>query len=228
MGNNEFLVSVNDLVCKILKSSSILSPVSSIIVEGYDCVGKGRLIDELSSKLNMPVYHPDYSFLHDRLPREYRGLVNWSYFDIMRVVYPPDQTFIKDPVIFDRGMVSAAVYNEDPSLLDEYSKKIEGYNVIHILVTARDKDYIKYAELRGEVPDVDKYYTYTGRFYEYLESYDLKYFVFVNPYDDEYAASEEVLCDDCKNYNFPNCLHPKIADMRSPSNPSHCKYYEGQ
>lgn len=175
----------------------------------------------------MPIYQPDYSFLYDFLPREYRGIVNWSYFDIMRKVYPPEKKLhIPDPVLFDRGMVSAAVYNKDHTILDEFVKKIDGYNVVHILVTALFKDYERYSTARGKEPDLDRCQEYTGRFYDYLEMYKIKYYTMINPYDDTYEGTNTSKCDDCMDYHFPNCLSKKVGGMKSPDNTG-CKYFKG-
>ena len=207
---NNFYTRVDALASKIYKGD-----YDAILVEGYECVGKGRLIEALSEKLKMNVYRPTYDFIRTELPRQYRWIINWSYFDILRKT--PGS--LHKPIIFDRSMVSAAVYNCDRSLMKELATVSSGFKVLCVLVSAPVGDYEKFAEVRGTSPNRAEYLEFLNRFYNYLDHSGIESAEFLNTFDEEYAKKVSGTCASCDHYDVKFCTHPAVHTAMEPTTP---------
>lgn len=190
----------------------------AILVEGYDCVGKGRVIEELSKRLFLPVYRPTYDYIRNNLPREYRWIINWSYFDIIKKT-----GVLRRPLIFDRSMISAAVYNSDRRIMRELENVSKGMKILCVLVTVPLGDYPKFAEVRGMSPNRVEYIEYLNRFYSYLDESSIEYTGFLNRFDEEYSKKVSGTCASCDHYDGKECTHPKVHAPKDPSTPL-CEY----
>lgn len=186
-----------------------------VVVEGYDCVGKGRVIEELSKKLGAKVYRPNYNFWESHaLPRSFRWVIGASILDYFSNTVKPDEH-----IIFDRGMMSGAVYNDDFELLIGYRDLIENLKVLHVLIEASSQSRKKFEEIRGEKPDPTKYLRYQHMFEDLIVCYKLDSYLFVNEYEEEYAKSVEETCQSCGHYSHNKCNNPKHVKSVKPTDP---------
>lgn len=185
-----------------------------VVVEGYDCVGKGRVIEELSKKLDAKVYRPNYNFWESHtLPRSLRWVIGASILDYFSNTVKPDEC-----IIFDRGMLSGAVYNNDSDVMIGYSDLIKNLKVLHVLVTTDKASYERFAELRGEKSKSYRVYLrYEGAFQNLIEENKLYYYPFINQYDEEYADSVGDTCQSCGHYSHNKCNNPKHIKSVKPT-----------
>lgn len=180
-----------------------------IVVEGYDGVGKGTLIENLSIFLpEVKVYRPDYNFwTKHQLPKSHRWAINAAYLDILKQT----GTELKSPILFDRGMLSGMVYN-DRSLSEDYKSLIKGLNVFHIIVRCDESSFYKFKGVRG-VDDNSDYRTcknYTDHFIVLAREMRIKFAIFDNDYDESFGALASVSCQGCGHYNRGKCENPDV------------------
>lgn len=178
-----------------------------IVVEGYDGVGKGKVIQELHERLGYPVYRPNYTFwMHHELPKKFRWMINASYLDILN-----SSGITPDPIIFDRGFLSGIVYN-DLSLRNDHELLTKNLSIFYVIVTCDEESYKKFKEIRG----VDDGKTYEecdfySHMYEFVceNSPGMHYFIYQNTYEKEYGEQALKSCSGCGHYSYGRCMHPK-------------------
>lgn len=191
-------------------------PWDAIVVEGYDGVGKGKLLSTLSSLMHVTPYRPDYSFWQQYEHHQPdRWKISGFFWDIFSH-FMHDRVHTGTTLLFDRGVISGAVYNKDESIARNYSKLLRGMRVLHILVTCSEEDYYKFAEVRG-CDEHDKqilykdYQEYTSRYHRYLELAGVDYLIYENHYDPELAGNLAETCGGCGHYSYGVCKNPKVA-----------------
>lgn len=114
-------------------------------MEGYDVVvfvgadgcGKSTVVDKLGHKYRFRPYHFDKQFFYRGMPRERVHYYNLQWWDTFRTFRTSMR--IMQPLVFDRSALCGAVYNNDQCILEEYSKRIEGCHVLHVLVTGEER-----------------------------------------------------------------------------------------
>lgn len=201
--------------------------LDAIVVEGYDGVGKGHVLNLLSESYGVTPYRPDYNFWqnHDVL-RPDRWKMSGFFWDIFsHFNIHPD-----NPMLFDRGVISGAVYNNDISIAKDYHKLIEGMKVMHILVCCEKESFIKMRELRELSDDSssidelwNKYKEYTARYLEALSAAGVDYIIYSNKIDEDTLEASKFTCLGCGHFNYGWCRHPSIKTKVSSEN-RRCEY----
>ena len=192
-----------------------------IVVEGYESVGKGKVIRDLHRDLdNSVVYRPDYASWCAKVPRYYRWVIFASCMDNLRVVSKIER--LEGCYIFDRGALSGAVYN-DAALSSYLPTIISKLKVLHILVTTDLRSYKKFQEIRGALLDEDSlakelvlFHQYTELYRDALESSGIPYVEFHNIYNEDYAKTSSESCLSCGHYNYGICKNPKSSKFNEP------------
>lgn len=182
--------------------------LDAIVVEGYDGVGKSRILNILSDRLGVTPYRPDYNLWqkYDHRPQD-RWKVSGFFWDVCSHFNLKS----KVPLLFDRGVISGAVYNDDINIAKDYKQFIRGRSIIHILVTCSEEDYYKFNEARGskEFLDYATCQIYTERYKKFLEESGVYWFIHENRYLEE-ADIMKYICAGCGHYSYGICRHPSI------------------
>lgn len=203
--------------------------LDAIVVEGYDGVGKGRLLNSLSEIFGVTPYRPDYNLwqLYD-----HRRIDRWKVSGFFWDVY---SHFMKDknikgpPMLFDRGVISGAVYNGDITIAENYKTLLRDMRVLHILVCCKEEDYHRFSRMRtSNDVDIDfewkRYLSYTARYRECLEAAGVDYITYYNVYDAKDAEKLSRTCAGCGHYNYGYCRHPDINSIVE-FNQTRCELY---
>lgn len=203
-------------------------PLDAIVVEGYDGVGKGRVLNVLANYYQVVPYRPDYNFWQRY---DHRKIDRWKISGFFWDVYShfnQGRRNFSAPMLFDRGVISGAVYNKDDNIAKDYKKLLRDMRVLHILVTCYNKDdYFKLSNIRS-VADVDVEYEWS-RYQEYTQRYkrafalaELEYWIYENHYDKSISDELSKTCEGCGHYSYGYCRHPDINDKTNPDHPR-CK-----
>lgn len=196
-----------------------------IVLEGYNAVGKGRLIEQITEVFNYRVYRPDYSGWIRKLPREYR----WCIFSSFMEIVSSTNTSSATPILFDRGIFSGIVYNKDYQLAEYYPSIVKDSRVLHILVTCSREDYDKFLKVRNSSKELsyEDYLDYTKRYRKAFQLAGADYIEYVNTFDE--GLHYEDTCAGCSHYTSYNnkCGNPIAIQngIRNVSpNRKRCKY----
>lgn len=186
--------------------------LDAIVVEGYDGVGKGKVLNALSEEYSVTPYRPDYNLWQPHgVKQPDRWKMSGFFWDIFSHFGIRPQT----PLLFDRGVLSGAVYGDDQSIAKDYPKLLRDMDVIHILVTCSTEDYQKF--LKTRTPEitleesekaVQLYKAYNDRYFDALYVSNVEWVVYVNKYSDSYFSKVEYSCLGCGHYNYGWCRHP--------------------
>lgn len=191
-----------------------IADYDAIVVEGYDGVGKGRVLTLISNLLEIEPYRPDYNLWQKY---DHRVIDRWKvsgfFWDVFSHFYRSSDKVL----LFDRGVLSGAVYNEDPRILEDYRKILRNMRVLHILVSCSAQDYLIFQQNRNPNLSADelkesviKYWRYEMRYRDYLERSGLEYIRYINIYDKKFYEESLNTCLGCGHYNHGVCRHPEI------------------
>lgn len=204
---------------EISSESNLLSTINDIIwdydalvVEGYDGVGKGRLLNILSAILDVTPYRPDYNLWqqYDHRPQD-RWKASGFFWDIFSHFYHRNSS---TPLLFDRGILSGAVYNNDMSIARDYPNLLRDMKVLHIIVTVpSEEEFIKLQEIRDKnyvhTPENwENCLEYTNRYIKALEISGLDGVIYYNRFLDSESDRLAKICEGCGHYSYGWCRHP--------------------
>lgn len=199
---------------RTLRDYAILAdrPLDAIVVEGYDGVGKGKVLDLLSEMYGVIPYRPDYNlwqkYDHRNIDRWKISGFFWDVFSHFKELYGE----LKAPMLFDRGVISGAVYNDDDRIAADYMSILRNAHVLHILVTCSESDYYKFQRSRGAsfIPYYQEYRDYTDRYIQALTKAGLPWMIYENSYDEEESIRLASTCRGCGHYSYGWCRHPDM------------------
>lgn len=194
-----------------------VSKYKIIVVEGWDCVGKSFVIDNLSRSLGIPVFRPNYNYWTDhRLPQNLRWMIGASIFDMIS----SKCVHIENKLLIDRGILSGMVYTSPAvgigyrDLLASFPKVNDGfrenYNVLHLIIGTDEQSFKKFNEMRGKPENFD-YATVASKtqlFIDYARLLGLNYVKLMNTYNEDYASRVRDKCGSCGHYSYGVCRHP--------------------
>ena len=193
------------------------SGYDAIVVEGYDNVGKGRVLNILSKALDVVPYRPDYNLWqkYDHRPQD-RWKVSAFFWDIYSHFNLP--IVVGYPMLFDRGVLSGAVYNNDMRIAQDYLTIIRGKKILHVLVQCSREDYIHFYlernptghSIAGAELTYSKYLEFNKRYEEAIEESHVDYIIYLNQYDPRIATHIKDTCEGCGHYAYGWCRHPQI------------------
>lgn len=184
-----------------------------VVVEGYNGVGKSRVIEAIQREFSIRAYRPDYTGWAKRIPAKYRWSIHASI--LSAIGHPADM------MLFDRGIFSGVVYNSDFSLVDAYIDLSKDRKIMQILVTCGYEDYQKFLLIRGS----DKELSYTeceGATETYRTAYQkagVPYVEFVNVYQEDVGREHRATCRGCSHYNLSDsyCKHSSMNCYVDPT-----------
>lgn len=184
----------------------------AIVVEGYDGVGKGRVLSLLSSMFGVVPYRPDYNLW---LQHDHRYKDRWKVSGFFWDVYSHFKLQSTFPLLFDRGVISGAVYNNDLTIARDYNRMLRDNRVMHLLVVCDYDDYKQFQAVRGiDSSDIDvqweKYKLYTERYIEAFNVSGVEYLEYKNTYNPELATTLMNTCEGCGHYSYGYCNHPAM------------------
>lgn len=198
-----------------------------IVVEGYDGVGKGTVIDDITAFLtSVKVYRPDYNFwTKHKLPKSHRWAINAAYLDILKQT----KDYQESTILFDRGMMSGMVYN-DLSLSEDYKDLIDGLDILHIIVRCDEDSFYKFKEVRGvdDGSDYDTCKRFTDLYIKLASDMGIDYTVFDNQYDESFGAISSLSCQGCGHYNRGKCENPHVSFNEVSPYQSRCEFSTGK
>lgn len=185
----------------------------AIIVEGYDGVGKGRVLNILSEVLDVTPYRPDYNLWQNY---DHRMIDRWKVSGFFWDVFSHFQlSSSRAPMLFDRGVISGAVYNHDISIAKNYKQLLRDSSVLHILVTCSKWDFIEFQKLRDpSINEFDLGYKwsectrYTEDYLRCLDIAGVDYIVYDNKFNPDLAEDSKRFCLGCGHYSYGICRHP--------------------
>lgn len=187
--------------------------LDAVVVEGYDGVGKGRVLSVLSEALGTVPYRPDYNLWqkHDHRLKD-RWKVSGFFLDVFS--HFKDNFLFNSPMLFDRGVISGAVYNNDITIAEDYKDMVKDISILHILVTCSREDYEKFSESRGSGDSLsyNDYVNYTHRYINCLEKSKADYILYQNFFNKDLFDELSNICRGCGHYSYGICRHPKIND----------------
>ena len=195
--------------------------LDGIVVEGYDGVGKGYVLSKLYDYYGWVPYRPDYNKWQKlNLKPEDRWMISASFWD----VYSSLEYLPESPILFDRGVISGAVYNNDRNLAETYKSFLRDNRVLHILVTTDKDSYQKFNESRGsqENNSWEDYLTYTSRYFEMFNISGVDYIVYTNHFNESEDLSEK--CGGCGHYSYGVCRHPLYNNTEVDAHSDRCEY----
>lgn len=201
--------------------------MDAIVVEGYDGVGKGRVLNLLSKVYSVTPYRPDYNlwqkYDHRQKDRWKISGFFWDVYSHFTNIHLTPMT----PMLFDRGVMSGAVYSMDDhiseSIAKDYKTLLRDRDVLHILVVCDKEDFRKFQEIRSFYlnKDIDglweDYEEYTERYRKYFKLAGVKVVEYQNKYSSEDASSLLTTCSGCGHYSYGICRHPSINSKVDPS-----------
>lgn len=217
MSNTTKITEWDDLLSYIEQSKP-----EFIVVEGYNGVGKSKVIDYLYNNVTNAVYRPNYNSWSNLVPREYRWAIFSSFLDIVSSVKVEMEG---SPIIFDRGFFSGAVYNNDIHLSKYYDDIVKNCKVLHILVSCSREDYEMFLNIRNSSKELsyDDCLTFTERYRNSMEIAGATYIEFINAYSS--SLDKSGTCASCSHYSIHDskCNHPYIKDFVHPDK-ERCEY----
>lgn len=206
-------------------------PIDAIVVEGYDGVGKGTILNYLSEYFRVVPYRPDYNkWLNFDIRPQDRWKISGFFWDILSH-FKKHLNDSSKVMLFDRGVLSGAVYNNDMSIADLYKDLIKGLNVLHIYVTCSPEDYTKFMKVRNPGITEDEIKTELTKFSEYEQRYFeafnrlgkyCRYITYQNHYDKYYAQESAKTCAGCGHYSYGYCQHPDTPGIQVDGNSVRC------
>jgi len=206
-----------------------------IVVEGWDCVGKSFILDNLSRSLGSPVYRPDYNYWRDhQLPQSMRWIIGAGIFDAIA----SKSMHIENKLLIDRGILSGMVYTSPAvgigykQLIDSFPRKgrdgfNEDYKVLHLIVGTDEESFNKFNEMRGPGGIRTDYQTVaqkTQLFIDYARLMGLEYIKVMNKYDPQYAERVKGKCGSCGHYSYGVCKNPAKLGQRVSAFNTRCEY----
>lgn len=195
---------------KILLSRIHSDDYKIIIVEGYDGVGKGALIENLRYFLGgSKVYRPDYNFwTKHQLPKSHRWAINAAYLDILKQTGEEPRSVI----LFDRGMLSGMVYN-DVGLSEDYKSLLGDLKILHIIVRCDRSSFYKFKEVRGidDGSDYNACECCTELYIKLASEMKIDYTIFDNEYDESLGILSSRTCQGCGHYDRGKCVNPDVS-----------------
>ena len=213
--------------------SDLLSYVNSeefdgIVVEGYDGVGKGKILTSLSKNYKVTPYRPDYNFWQNfDLRKTDRWKISaffWDVFNHFQLDRP------NHPLLFDRGILSGAVYNCDEEIAQAYKSVLRGRRVLHILVICDHDSYKNFQLIRNptlEDGDINYMYNecldYTQSYMHNLDISGVEWVIYKNIYSAEDAETYKKTCSGCGHYNGGVCRNPRF-NCPVPADQPRCEY----
>lgn len=181
---------------------------------GYDNVGKNHIMDIIAKKYKYNIFNPDYNFINKFLP------VNemWSFFMYFLMIYKSmDNPKVDSPLLISRDVLCGAVYNNDETIMKEYSEIINKINHIHILIKCSKESYINLLKVRNPrityfkiLNEYENYLKYTERYENYLNKYNLPYIVFNNEYNEITGEHNKKICGGCDYFKENKCINEII------------------
>lgn len=204
-----------EMISSIRELFKVLGSPDAIVVEGYDGVGKGRVLDALSEFYSVTPYRPDYNLWqrHDHRYKD-RWKVSGFFWDVYSH-FMEGQGKIGHPMLFDRGVMSGAVYAHDDTIAEDYKKLLRDREVLHILVVCDAYSYAKFASMRDPNIPMKKVAEEYQRVLEFTEEYirlfelaDVSYIIYFNSFDDKLSDSIKDKCMSCGHYSYGFCRHP--------------------
>lgn len=195
--------------------------LDAIVVEGYDGVGKGVILNILSEMIGVTPYRPDYNLWQKY---DHRQIDRWKVSGFFWDVFTHFKLTSKGtPMLFDRGIISGAVYNHDMSIAENYQKLLGESKVLHILVTCEKNSFCAFQKVRNpSISEFDlgylwsEYGRYTEDYFSCLDIAKVDYIVYDNKFNEELARNNKNLCSSCGHYNHGFCRHPKVNYAVSP------------
>lgn len=198
----------------------------AIVVEGYDGVGKGRVLTQLAEALNVIPYRPDYNLWQKY---DHRTIDRWKVSGFFWDIFSHFGHHFDYPMLFDRGVISGAVYNNDTQIAQDYPRLLRDFRVLHIFVVCDKDDYIKFYKSRfPDADDIDteglweEYRKYEMRYLECFQKSGVEYLFYKNEFNEELSKKLATTCAGCGHYNYGFCRHPKM-NCRVVSNSARCE-----
>lgn len=211
---------------ELLKYVADYGAVDAIVVEGFDGVGKGYVLEFLSNMLHIVPYRPDYNLWNSH---DHRICDRWKISGFFWDVYSHFQKghrWSQAPMLFDRGVISGAVYNNDINIAKDYSKMIRGMRLLHILVTCSEEDYVAFSKIRNSQSELEDYSVceeYTKKYIESLEVSGVDYIIYKNCFSEDECERLRGTCSGCGHYSYGFCRHP-IRNCRVDGYHPRCEY----
>lgn len=172
---------------------------------GYDNVGKGNLLKKFN-KIN-PIFYPDYELICNTVPKDKR----WTYFMYFLDLYNKFGRVLRnaDIMVFDRSAICGAVYNNDESIAELYSKLVNNLSICHILIKCTESDYYKLQDVRDSDTtfEYSTYLEYTNRYEYYFNKYNINYVIFNNVYNEDLAYNSKYSCGGCSFNKYGICTN---------------------
>ena len=199
------MISSKDKLVEVLSSEKY----DAIVVEGYDGVGKGKLLEYLSEIYGVTPYRPDYNFWQ---MFDHRPIDRWKVSGFFWDIYSHFNIKHDAPMLFDRGIFSGAVYNNDPTIVENYNSIVRNKNILYILVCCKESDFFTFAKIRGaKEEDIEEnwinYLKYTLKYKEYFDLVGVNYIIYFNKLDESLLDLKDS-CGSCGHYNYGWCRHP--------------------
>lgn len=204
----------------------------AIVVEGYDGVGKGRILNLLSKHYNVKPYRPDYSFW---IRHDHRYADRWKVSGFFWDVYSHfNRHSDKDkvPMLFDRGVISGAVYAHDTSIAKDYKTLLRDMKVLHILVCCTKEDFMKFQDIRGlQLDKLEKERLwreceeFTLEFLNCLDIAGVRKLIYYNRFDESEAERLSNTCEGCGHYSYGSCTNPIVIKTSVNSDSVRCEHY---
>ena len=198
--------------------------LDAIVVEGYDGVGKGKVLSMLSEYYSVSPYRPDYNlwqqFDHKQSDR---WKISGFFWDVYSHFWDKSRGY-RRPMLFDRGVISGAVYNHDKRIAETYKSLLKNMRVLHVLVCCSKEDYFKFQEVRGlslskdEKEDLwNNCRDFTKDYVKYFKLAGVEYVIYCNKFNENESIDLSTTCKGCGHYNYGICRHPDINKEVDPS-----------
>lgn len=188
--------------------------LDAIVVEGYDGVGKGRVLDMLARLYSTTPYRPDYNLWQQY---DHRQIDRWKVSGFFWDVYSHFGHQFATPMLFDRGVISGAVYNHDKRIARDYPSLIRDMKILHILVVCSNEDHAQFLTIRNphitaeEITEsIRLYQEYTEEYLDCLEESGVRYIIYRNKFNKDESKILSETCAGCGHYSYGWCRHPEI------------------
>ena len=201
--------------------------LDAIVVEGYDGVGKGRVLELLSQHYGVVPYRPDYN-LWNKFDHRYSD--RWKVSGFFWDVYSHFNMHLDKVMLFDRGVMSGAVYNSDERIALEYKNFLRDMKVLHILVICDYASYKSFQIVRNSsILDHDirfmyrEYLDFTQSYMTFLRKSGVDWVIYKNKFSGELGLKYSETCAGCGHYSAGYCRNPRFnkpVDSKSPR----CEY----
>lgn len=193
-----------------------------VIVEGYDCVGKGRVINYLRQRLpDNYYYRPPYHTWAKLVDKTSRWAICATMMEMFQTFGYPFHT-----LILDRGSVCGAVYHPTEALKETLPNIFDGLSIFHILVVTDEFSFTQFQTVRNskEILKYEDCLEITNRYQQCLEELDHPYIIFQSFYEDSYAELSKRTCQGCGHYADGICVncHSLYFKQVVPPNQKRC------